>query len=83
MRALYKCFTDKDALLAEINPLVVTDDGDIIALDCKMTFDDNSLFRQGGVAEKEHRPLQHPDLDENEAQSEEAEVANGRDRPGG
>jgi succinyl-CoA synthetase beta subunit len=51
MRALYKCFTDKDALLAEINPLVVTDDGDIIALDCKMTFDDNSLFRQGGVAE--------------------------------
>jgi succinyl-CoA synthetase beta subunit len=51
MRALYKCFTAKDALLAEINPLVVTDDGDIIALDCKMTFDDNSLFRQGGVAE--------------------------------
>ena len=51
MRALYKLFTDKDALLAEINPLVVTDDGDILALDCKMTFDDNSLFRQGGVAE--------------------------------
>ncbi|MDP9301098.1 MAG: ADP-forming succinate--CoA ligase subunit beta [Actinomycetota bacterium] len=51
MRALYRCFTDKDALMVEINPLVVTDDGDIIALDCKMSFDDNSLFRQGGVAE--------------------------------
>ena len=51
MRALYKCFTDKDASMVEINPLVVTDDGDIIALDCKMSFDDNSLFRQGSVAE--------------------------------
>jgi succinyl-CoA synthetase beta subunit/malate-CoA ligase subunit beta len=51
MRSVYKCFTDKDALMAEINPLVVTDDGDIIALDCKMTFDDNSLFRQGSIAE--------------------------------
>src|SRR2546426_5471196 len=51
MRALYKCFADKDAMMAEINPLVVTDDGDIIALDCKMSFDDNSLFRQGDVAE--------------------------------
>jgi succinyl-CoA synthetase beta subunit len=51
LKALHRCFRDKDALLAEINPLVVTDDGDLLALDCKMTFDDNSLFRQGGIAE--------------------------------
>ncbi len=51
MRAFYRLFRDKDALMAEINPLVVTEEGDIIALDCKMTFDDNSLFRQGDIAE--------------------------------
>jgi len=51
MRSLYRLFRDKDALMVEINPLVVTDDGDIIALDGKMTFDDNSMFRQGEIAE--------------------------------
>ena len=51
VRSLYKLFRDRDALLAEINPLVVTEEGDILALDCKLTFDDNSLFRQGEVAE--------------------------------
>jgi succinyl-CoA synthetase beta subunit len=51
LKALYRCFRDKDALQAEINPLVISEEGDLLALDCKMTFDDNSLFRQGEIAE--------------------------------
>jgi succinyl-CoA synthetase beta subunit/malate-CoA ligase subunit beta len=51
LKRVYRCFRDKDCLQLEINPLVVTDEGDLVALDCKMSFDDNSLFRQGGVAE--------------------------------
>jgi succinyl-CoA synthetase beta subunit len=43
--ALCRVFLDKDCSLAEINPLVVTTQGDVIALDAKMTFDDNALFR--------------------------------------
>jgi succinyl-CoA synthetase beta subunit len=42
---LYKTFSEKDCLLAEINPLVLTRDGRFIALDAKMNFDDNGLFR--------------------------------------
>ncbi|MBS3907485.1 MAG: ADP-forming succinate--CoA ligase subunit beta [Syntrophaceae bacterium] len=42
---LYKTFYEKDCLLAEINPLVLTKGGDFIALDAKMNFDDNGLFR--------------------------------------
>jgi hypothetical protein len=44
-------FRDLDATMVEINPLVVTADGQVLALDCKMTFDDNAMFRQGDVAE--------------------------------
>ncbi len=51
LKRFYRCFRDKDMLLAEINPLVETEDGDLLALDCKMVFDDNSLFRQGEIAE--------------------------------
>lgn len=43
---LYQIFLDTDASLVEINPLVLTDEGDLLALDGKMTFDDNALFRQ-------------------------------------
>lgn len=43
---LYKCFWETDADLAEINPLVVTGSGDIIALDAKFNFDSNALYRQ-------------------------------------
>ena len=43
---LYKVFVDTDASLVEINPLVITSDGKLLALDGKMTFDDNALFRQ-------------------------------------
>jgi succinyl-CoA synthetase beta subunit len=45
MTALCRVFLDKDCSLAEINPLVVTPSGDVLALDAKMTFDDNALFR--------------------------------------
>ncbi len=47
---LYRLFTEKDASLAEINPLVVTADGELKAIDAKMTFDDNALFRHPDVA---------------------------------
>lgn len=43
---LYKLFIEKDASLAEINPLVLTHEGNLIAIDAKMTFDDNALYRQ-------------------------------------
>src|SRR5205085_750983 len=42
---LYQAFVDVDAAMAEINPLVVTTDGKVLALDCKMDFDDNALYR--------------------------------------
>src|SRR5581483_10160987 len=49
MTALCKVFLDKDCSLAEINPVVVTPKGEVLALDAKMTFDDNALFRHPDV----------------------------------
>ncbi len=49
--ALYKAFVDTDASLLEINPLVVTGAGDVLALDAKMNFDDNALFRHKDIEE--------------------------------
>ncbi|MDP1828513.1 MAG: ADP-forming succinate--CoA ligase subunit beta [Archangium sp.] len=49
--ALYTAYVETDAALAEINPLVKLKSGDIVALDSKMTFDDNGLFRQKAVVE--------------------------------
>ena len=49
LTAMYKAFTDLDASLMEINPLVVTGAGELIALDAKMNFDDNGLFRHKDV----------------------------------
>jgi len=57
LQALYRAFVDTDASMLEINPCVVTGDGKLVALDAKMTFDDNALFRH-----KELRELR--DLDE-------------------
>lgn len=48
--ALYKAFTELDASIVEINPLIVTDKNEVMALDAKMTFDENALFRQKAVA---------------------------------
>jgi succinyl-CoA synthetase beta subunit len=45
MQGLYQCFVDKDAMLAEINPLVLTADGRVLALDAKFNFDSNALYR--------------------------------------
>jgi len=47
----YRAFRDLDATMVEINPLVVTRDGQLLALDAKMTFDDNALFRRPNVSE--------------------------------
>ncbi|HSD53566.1 MAG TPA: ADP-forming succinate--CoA ligase subunit beta, partial [Burkholderiales bacterium] len=50
LQALYGAFWESDASLAEINPMIITGDGGVVALDAKMNFDDNALFR-------------HPELD--------------------
>src|SRR4030043_648697 len=59
---LYKAFYEKDCLLAEINPLVLTKGGELIALDAKMNLDDNGLFRHKEVAQlrdfNEEAPLE-------------------------
>ncbi|HEU4641340.1 MAG TPA: malate--CoA ligase subunit beta, partial [Gemmatimonadaceae bacterium] len=47
----YKAFRDLDATMVEINPLAVTTGGEVLALDAKMTFDDNALFRRPNVSE--------------------------------
>ena len=62
---LYRLFVEKDAALAEINPLVVTRSGDLLALDCKLNFDDNALFRHPDVRELRDR-------DEEDAREREA-----------
>ncbi|MDF2366410.1 ADP-forming succinate--CoA ligase subunit beta [Sneathiella sp.] len=49
--ALYRAIVDTDASLVEINPLVITGSGNVIALDAKMNFDDNALFRHKDIAE--------------------------------
>ncbi|HMB05565.1 MAG TPA: ATP-grasp domain-containing protein, partial [Isosphaeraceae bacterium] len=49
-KRLVQLFLDKDASLAEVNPLIVTEAGDVLALDCKLNFDDNALFRHPDVA---------------------------------
>jgi succinyl-CoA synthetase beta subunit len=50
LKNLYKCFWDTDASLAEINPLIVSGKNQVIALDSKMNFDDNAMFRHPDIA---------------------------------
>lgn len=50
MKSLYRCFRDKDATLVEINPLAVVADGQLMALDAKMSFDDNAMYRRADVS---------------------------------
>ena len=52
LKGLYRLFKDNDLALLEVNPLVVTTDGKIFALDCKMSVDDNALYRQKALAEQ-------------------------------
>ena len=63
--ALYKAFESTDASLAEINPLLITSQGDVLALDAKMNFDDNALVRHPNI--KKMRDLDEEDPLEVEA----------------
>jgi succinyl-CoA synthetase beta subunit len=65
MSALYKFFVEQDCSLAEINPLVLTKDGDIIALDAKINFDSNGLYRHPNLMA--YRDLEEEDASEVEA----------------
>jgi succinyl-CoA synthetase beta subunit len=49
MQALYRAYDECDCLLAEINPMVITKEGEVIALDAKMNFDSNAFFRQKDI----------------------------------
>ncbi|AIM17688.1 MULTISPECIES: ADP-forming succinate--CoA ligase subunit beta [Neobacillus] len=65
MMGLYNAYIDKDCSIAEINPLVVTGDGKVMALDAKLNFDSNALYRQKDV-------LEYRDLDEEDPKEIEA-----------
>jgi len=65
MIGLYRCFVEKDCSIAEINPLVVTAEGDVMALDAKLNFDDNALYRHQDI-------LALRDLDEEDPKEVEA-----------
>lgn len=67
MKDLYKVFVEKDCSLVEINPLVLTKGGEVIALDAKLNFDDNALFRHPDI--EELRDEQEEDASENEAKN--------------
>jgi len=60
LMAMYEAFTKLDANLLEVNPLVVTAEGEIIALDAKMNFDDNALYRQSIVAKMRDEDEEDP-----------------------
>ena len=51
MKGLYRCMRDNDAMMAEINPLAIVDNGQLLALDAKMSFDDNALYRRPTISE--------------------------------
>ncbi len=65
MMGMYKAFMDTDSLLMEINPFITTKDGKLLALDCKMNFDDNAMFRHKDL--KELRDISEEDPLEVEA----------------
>lgn len=65
MLGLYQAFVDSDCSLAEINPMVITGDGNVMALDAKMNFDPNALYRQKAI--EEMRDFDEEDPNEIEA----------------
>lgn len=65
MMGLYQAFVDKDCSIAEINPLVVTGDGKVMALDAKLNFDSNALYRHKDIVE--YRDFEEEDAKEIEA----------------
>ena len=60
LRACYRAYRDLDAMMVEINPLVITGAGDLVALDAKMSFDTNALFRRGQITELRDRSQEDP-----------------------
>jgi succinyl-CoA synthetase beta subunit len=60
LKACYRAYRDLDAVMVEINPLVITGAGDLVALDAKMSFDTNALFRRPQVAELRDRSQEDP-----------------------
>ena len=60
LRQMYKLFLDSDASLIEINPLIITDQGSLLALDAKMNFDDNALFRHKKISELRDATQENP-----------------------
>lgn len=69
--ALYKAFVELDASIVEINPLIVTDKNEVVALDAKMNFDDNAMFRQPAVVAMRDESEE----DENERQAKDWELS--------
>ena len=65
MMGLYQVYVEKDCSIAEINPLVVTGDGEVMALDAKLNFDSNALYQQKDI-------LEFRDLDEEDPKEIEA-----------
>ena len=57
---LYRAFDDTDASLIEVNPLVVTGNGSVMALDAKMNFDDNALYRHADIADMRDESEEDP-----------------------
>jgi succinyl-CoA synthetase beta subunit len=60
LAGLYQCFVERDCSMAEVNPLVVTGDGDVVALDAKMTLDDNAAYRHATWAELRDKNEEDP-----------------------
>jgi malate-CoA ligase subunit beta len=60
MKRMYRLFRDTDALLLEINPFIETEDGELVALDAKMSFDDNALFRRPQISELRDKSQEDP-----------------------
>ncbi|MGB3146542.1 MAG: malate--CoA ligase subunit beta [Paracoccaceae bacterium] len=60
LQGCYRAFTERDATMVEINPLVITSDNRILALDAKMTFDSNAVFRHPQVAELRDKSQEDP-----------------------
>jgi malate-CoA ligase subunit beta len=60
LKACYRAFRDLDATMVEVNPLVVTNEGKILALDAKMGFDDNALYRRSQISELRDKSQEDP-----------------------
>jgi succinyl-CoA synthetase beta subunit len=71
LSSLYQVFVDNDCTLVEVNPLIVTGDGGLVALDAKITLDDDAMFRRSALRELRDRTQE----DELEAQAAELDIA--------